>query len=60
MPRGKQVYIHAGQPSIEHGCLLLLSVHWNILQPVFDHAMVMFRLPSLEAGLGYAGACRPL
>ena len=27
---------------------------------VFDHAMIMFRLPRTAAGLGIAGACRPL
>ena len=65
MPRGKQVYIHARQSLIEHGYLLLTScslhsVHWNTSQPVFDHAVIMFRLPRTAAGLGYAGACRPL
>ena len=37
-----------------------LSAHWNILQPVFYHTTLMFRLPRFVAGLGYAGACRPL
>ena len=37
-----------------------LSVHWNTSQPVFDHAMIMLRLPCTAARLGYAGACRPL
>ena len=37
-----------------------LSVHWNTSQPVFDHAMIMFRLSRTAAGLGFAEACRPL
>ena len=37
-----------------------LSVHWNALPPVFDHAMIIFNLPRTAAGLGYARACRPL
>ena len=37
-----------------------LLVQWTDSQPVFDHAMIMLRLPNTIAGLGYAGACRPL
>ena len=37
-----------------------LVINWADSQPVFDHAMIMIRLPGMIAGLGYAGACRPL
>ena len=37
-----------------------LSVHWATAQPVFDHAMISIHLPHTVAGLGFAGACRPL
>ena len=35
-----------------------LTVTWH--QAVFDHAMIMVRLPHHTAGIGYAGACRPV
>ena len=37
-----------------------LLVQWEAAQPVFDHAMIMLRLPHTVAGMGFAGACRPL
>ena len=37
-----------------------LTIHWNTTEPVFDHALIMVRLPKSMAGTGYAGACRPL
>ena len=37
-----------------------LSVQWAVTQPVFDHAMISIRLAHTVAGLGFAGACRPL
>ena len=37
-----------------------LLVKWAAAQPVFDHAMIMLQLPHTVAGLGFAGACRPL
>jgi hypothetical protein len=30
------------------------------MQPVFDHAMISLQLPHTVAGIGFAGACRPL
>ena len=30
------------------------------MQPVFDHAMISLCLPHTVAGMGFAGACRPL
>ncbi len=35
-----------------------LTVAWH--QAVFDHAMITVRLPHHMAGIGYAGACRPV
>ena len=35
-----------------------LTVAWH--QAVFDHAMITVRLPHHTAGIGYAGACRPV
>ena len=35
-----------------------LTVTWH--QAVFDHAMITVRLPHHTAGIGYAGACRPV
>ena len=35
-----------------------LTVNWH--QAVFDHAMITVRLPHHTAGIGYAGACRPV
>ena len=37
-----------------------LSVSWASEWPVFDHAMILLRLPSTVTGLGFAGACRQL
>ena len=37
-----------------------LHVQWPDDQPVFDHAMIMLSLPHTVAGMGFAGACRPL
>ena len=37
-----------------------LRVSWAGVQPVFDHAMILLRLPHTVAGMGFAGACRPL
>ena len=36
-----------------------MSVKWNKSLIVFDHAIVMLRLPRDLIRLGYAGACRP-
>ena len=35
-----------------------MTVTWH--QAVFDHAMITVRLPHHTAGIGYAGACRPV
>ena len=37
-----------------------LQVKWERSLPVFDHAMIMLQLSHTVAGLGFAGACRPL
>ena len=37
-----------------------LLVSWAGVQPVFDHAMILLRFPHNVAGMGFAGACRPL
>jgi hypothetical protein len=37
-----------------------LHVQWPEDRPVFDHAMIMLSLPHTVAGMGFAGACRPL
>ena len=45
---------------VTHECLPSpsLSVHWkNSL--VFDHALLLLRIPLSVIGNGYAGACRP-
>ena len=36
-----------------------LIIQWAASQPVFDHAMILLRLPKAVAGMGYAGASRP-
>ena len=36
-----------------------LVIQWADSQPVFDHAMILLRLPKAVAGIGYAGASRP-
>ncbi len=33
---------------------------WAGVQPVFDHAMILLCFPHNVAGMGFAGACRPL
>ena len=37
-----------------------LQVRWEVVQPLFDHAMIMLRLAHSVAGVGFAGASRPL
>ena len=37
-----------------------LSVHWAAEKTIFDHAMILVSMPQAVAGIGYAGACRPL
>ena len=37
-----------------------LYVFWAPDRHIFDHAMILLRLPQSAAGIGYAGACRPL
>ena len=41
-------------------CVSPLSVNWAVEQTVFDHALILVNLPQAMAGVGYAGACRPL
>ena len=36
-----------------------LLVQWPE-EPIFDHAMIVLSLPHTVAGMGFAGACRPL
>ncbi len=38
---------------------ITMSVKWHKSLIVFDHAMLLLCLSRLEAGIGYAGACRP-
>ena len=36
-----------------------MTVLWNKPLIVFDHALILLRLPRKTIGVGYAGACRP-
>ncbi len=36
-----------------------MTVLWHMPLIVFDHALILLRLPREMIGLGYAGACRP-
>ncbi len=36
-----------------------MTVLWHMPMIVFDHALILLRLPREMLGVGYAGACRP-
>ena len=36
-----------------------MTVLWHMPLIVFDHALILLRLPREMFGAGYAGACRP-